>query len=399
MAKVTREANGTWCSRIYFGLDPVTGKQLRKYKAFPEARSEAEAQVLADEWERGFRANGELHIGDTMDSAFTEYLIFLRGKNKAARTIKTYRADYQRYVSPRFGRKAPREVMSYQIDGLYTWLVVYGGKRGQGLSPTTVNKLHGMLKGFFKWACKYRLCPENPMFSVEPPEKDEYNAVFFTEEQFGLISHRLNAIRRTSASVFERNAAMAARMAQMTGVRIGEACAVARGDLLLKSLLMIVRANVVEVDGQVTRVPKTKGKKSRPISLDDEFLEELLEHIAWQDSILPPEALRDPMRLTICANEYGRLLSPSSVSRWFSALRDKMHLPKEASFHSLRHTHASILLANGMDLKTIAERLGHANESLTLKIYSHLMPGRDQAAAQTIAAIDRRMSEKPEADP
>lgn len=76
-----------------------------------------------------------------------------------------------------------------------------------------------------------------------------------------------------------------------------------------------------------------------------------------------------------------------------------MHLPKEASFHSLRHTHASILLANGMDLKTIAERLGHANESLTLKIYSHLMPGRDQAAAQTIAAIDRRMSEKPEADP
>lgn len=400
MAKVTREANGIWCTRISFGRDPVTGKQLRKYKSFPEAKSEGEAQRLADEWERGFKGNGELHVADMMCEAFATYIVYLKGKNRGRRTVKTYSDDFRRYVSPKLGRMSPSEVRPYHIDSLYTFLATKGGRLGKGISPTTINKVHGMLKGFFKWAKKYGLCLDNPMLSVDPPVADEYNAVFFTEAQFRQISEQLRTISQAAdGAMFARSAAMAARLAQMTGVRVGEACAIAREDIFLDRRLLVVRANVIEVGGRPVRVMKTKGKKSRVISLDAAFCAEIAAFIAWQDLRLDLEALRASQRLTLCMNEYGCVLSPSSVSRWFSRLRDAMQLPDDATFHSLRHTHASILLANGTDIRTISERLGHANESLTLKIYAHVMPGRDQAAAETIAAVDKKMAEEPEADP
>ena len=65
-------------------------------------------------------------------------------------------------------------------------------------------------------------------------------------------------------------------------------------------------------------------------------------------------------------------------------------LPKEITFHSLRHTHASWLIANGCDLKTLSERMGHADEATTLRIYGHLMPGRDAVAAQLFSEAKRR---------
>ena len=73
--------------------------------------------------------------------------------------------------------------------------------------------------------------------------------------------------------------------------------------------------------------------------------------------------------------------------RDYDAARDAAGLPKSCTFHSLRHTHATWCLANGVDLKTLSERLGHANEATTLRLYAHCLPGRDAAAAETFAAF------------
>ena len=62
-------------------------------------------------------------------------------------------------------------------------------------------------------------------------------------------------------------------------------------------------------------------------------------------------------------------------------------LPKACTFHSLRHTHATWCLANGVNLKTLSARLGHANEVITLRTYAHLLPGADEAAAQAFSSF------------
>ena len=82
----------------------------------------------------------------------------------------------------------------------------------------------------------------------------------------------------------------------------------------------------------------------------------------------------------------GDMLSPDNFSRdWRRILRARK-LPL-CSFHALRHTHASLLLAGGTDVLTVSRRLGHAKASVTLDVYGHVIEGGDQAATKTIERL------------
>ena len=84
----------------------------------------------------------------------------------------------------------------------------------------------------------------------------------------------------------------------------------------------------------------------------------------------------------IFANPDGTPLKPDSVSGTVSRLCRMLKLPKGASLHTVRHSHASLLLEKGVDIATVSERLGHSSVSTTAAIYSHAIRGKDRAAAQ-----------------
>ena len=84
----------------------------------------------------------------------------------------------------------------------------------------------------------------------------------------------------------------------------------------------------------------------------------------------------------IFANPDGSPLMPNSISSTVSRLCRRLGLPKGASLHVLRHSHASLLLADGVDLATVSARLGHSSVRTTADIYSHAIRGKDHAAAQ-----------------
>jgi integrase len=84
----------------------------------------------------------------------------------------------------------------------------------------------------------------------------------------------------------------------------------------------------------------------------------------------------------IFTNPDGTPLKRNSISSAVSLLFRRLKLPQGASLHSLRHTHASLLLADGVDLATVSERLGHSSVRVTADIYSHAIRGRDQEAAR-----------------
>ena len=73
-------------------------------------------------------------------------------------------------------------------------------------------------------------------------------------------------------------------------------------------------------------------------------------------------------------------MNPDTVSAWFPDHAEKQGLPRH-NFHILRHTHASILLADGADIKEISERLGHATIRITYDLYAHCMPGHGKKLA------------------
>jgi len=92
----------------------------------------------------------------------------------------------------------------------------------------------------------------------------------------------------------------------------------------------------------------------------------------------------------IFANPHGTPLKPDSVSATVSLLCRRLGLPKGASLHTLRHSHGSVLLADGVDLATVSERLGHSSVRVTADIYSHALRGRDHEAAQRWDEFMRR---------
>lgn len=85
-------------------------------------------------------------------------------------------------------------------------------------------------------------------------------------------------------------------------------------------------------------------------------------------------------------NTAGRFLNPESVSQLFDRSVRRTRLPR-IRFHDLRHTHASLLVAAGVPIKVVSERLGHAHPAFTMHTYQHLLPGMSAAAAEQFAAL------------
>ncbi|WP_081841206.1 site-specific integrase [Alicyclobacillus macrosporangiidus] len=91
----------------------------------------------------------------------------------------------------------------------------------------------------------------------------------------------------------------------------------------------------------------------------------------------------------VFTNEYGDPLSPNSLNTaWYRALR-QVDVPR-IRFHDLRHTHASLLLQEGVNPKVVSERLGHATVQITLDTYSHVLPGLQREAAHQIDNLLRK---------
>ena len=165
---------------------------------------------------------------------------------------------------------------------------------------------------------------------------------------------------------------------------------------------MALRWNHIDLDGKIISVrealeatkahgirakrPKTRAGR-RDISLPDILVDVLREHrkaaLEWRMQLgagrLPDDAL-------LFANLDGGPLQPSNVSSDWGELAERIGMP-EITFHGLRHSHASQLIASGVDIVTISKRLGHAKPSVTLAIYAHMFTSDDSKAAAAINAV------------
>lgn len=376
---------GVWYARPYLGTNRSTGKPMRPYKSWPGSMTEEEAQRACDRWAEGLSPHAGLHVGRTIGDVCGSYIDHLELLGRAEGTVRAYRSLRRRYVDPALADVGVDEANPYVIEGAYAALMLGGGRNGCGVSARTVAQFHWFLSGMFRWAVRMGITASNPMPSVERPRFDAREAVAYDAGQMRALSDALMAAIGSGGSgrraVFRRNAAMAAYLSLHTGARCGECLALTRAKSIMRADRCVrVDATVVAGSGGVHVQPFTKGKRGRTLSVTDANLEVMREHAAWQDA----SYLRHPgSHLTLCCDDLGRPLRPSSVSASFSALRDDLGLPKGTSFHTLRHTHATWLIANGVDVRTVQERLGHAKIATTLELYAHVLPGRDAQAAES----------------
>ena len=90
--------------------------------------------------------------------------------------------------------------------------------------------------------------------------------------------------------------------------------------------------------------------------------------------------------LEVFTNEIGGIINPDTISSWFKGFIKRYNL-SDAHIHTLRHISATLLIAGGVDIATVSKRLGHANKSTTLNIYTHAIKSADEAASEMLENI------------
>lgn len=384
---VKRGKDGVFECRLYLGRG-IDGKAIRPYKRFANAATESEALELAETWAANLTADGMVKSARLTD-LLSDY-VQLRERNGASpNSIKSYRL-FMHYVARFLKTANARDLSVMDFNRFEQALLIPKSDGGQGLCRNSVINVHNFLRGAYNHFVDAGICDANPLVYVSKPSPERHEACALTEWDFEDFNARLESamgVKGASMSEYRRAVyAFAAWLALVTGMRVGEVCAEQRSDVKRYQMFLHVGGNVIEsVGSKPYRRNVTKGRKCRNIAVTAEDLGVIDSFVRLQNAVLGRLDVDSPL-VTLD----GSYMRPTTISRAFSRIRDSCGLPKEVTFHSLRHTHASWLIANGCDLKTLSERMGHADEATTLRIYGHLMPGRDAVAAQLFSEAKRR---------
>jgi integrase len=253
---------------------------------------------------------------------------------------------------------------------------LYRAKLDAGLAPRSVLHIHRTLSKALKQATDDGLIPRNAASLVKPPRSG-------TEEIRPLDSEQVRTLFEDASASGDRLEALYV-VAVTTGMRRGELQGLKWEDLDLEARTLQVRRTLSEPKGGwIFEAPKSG--KGRSIRLTRKAISALREHRKRQ--------LEERMQKAGLWSDYG-LVFPSTIgtpisggnlNRSFKALLKCAGLPA-VRFHDLRHTCATLLLRQGVNPKYVQELLGHADISLTLNVYSHILPDMGDAAAGAMDA-------------
>jgi integrase len=256
------------------------------------------------------------------------------------------------------------------------------------LSLRTVREIHTIISAALSQAVRDGLILANPANQAKPPTAKEAAAPEFTVWSAEELRIFLSKERKSLQFALWHFVAS-------TGVRRGEALGLRWRDIDWETKTATVRQTVGAIRGKVIREPLPKSNKPRVIDLDATTIKVLKAHRAaqaadklqlgkrWVDEDLV--FARGSFRLAE-GKTAGGPLHPERTSRLFKARLDRHGLP-EVRFHDLRHTWATLALRAGVPVKVVQERLGHANPSITMNIYAHVLPGMQAEAAEKVAAL------------
>ncbi len=401
-----------WRVCVCFGRDPETHKQNRVVRKVSGTKADARAvrDQIKREHDDGLKFEGSRITFEKMCEVWTETRKTVGNANE-----KTIALDAQRlsHLYPYIGSMKLADINPKSIELLMATL-----RKESGLSGTTLNKIFSLVKRVLEKAVDYDYIPRNPCAKVQAPRKCEpkRNALS-VEEGARLMGVLDKAQREAYAEMREKEARQRERgnaddrsrvlgisnLSSIMAVRIGLATGMRRGEIL--GLLW----DCVEF-GDVCRLkirrsftadcklkdPKTKSS-IRTVAIDPVTAGHLKTWMIAQAAHLSQLGIKQDGKTPVCCTDVGGLYDPTNFERWWSTFR-KAHGFPTLKFHELRHTQATQLLANGVDVKTVQARLGHANASVTLNWYAHAVPENDIEAAAMVGSLFAGQSAKSDDD-
>jgi integrase len=376
---IRRRGEQSWELKFDLGIDPLSGKRVTKYRAFKGTRQEAKAELV-----RLINSANQGEYIDPLKTTLGEFLDrWLRdwaAINVGGKTLERYRELISAHVKPHVGAMLIQKVQPVNLAELYAKLLREGSKqRGKpantGLSPRTVGHVHRAIHKALTVAVEWGVIQRNAAEVARPPKLERTEIEILSVEQARMLIEKLKGHPLYPIVV----------LGLATGMRRGELLALRWKDVDLDGGKLRVEQSLeqTKIGGVRFKAPKTKHGR-RSISLAASVVAELRLHRKQQqeqrlqlgfgkapdDALVFPKWDGTPRVLNTTSTEWTRTLA-------------RLKLPA-LSLHALRHTHASQLIAEGMDVLTISRRLGHGSATITLDIYGHLFGNTDDRAADVI---------------
>ncbi|MFP5316686.1 MAG: tyrosine-type recombinase/integrase [Acidimicrobiia bacterium] len=305
--------------------------------------------------------------------------LYLDGLDADARLAPKTRFDYRNYsesyIRPLLGSRKVRDITPEVVVAWQRNLMKGGGvKNGKGLAPNTVKRARAPFSGAMKLAVDLGVIAVNPLAAARPPRAARSIPRHWTPEEARQFLGLMEGDRTYPIWAFLLG----------SGLRIGELVSLRWPNVDLERR----QVHVVEfVSGLGYNMVPSSGKSRdavRTVDLDDG----LVRVLRAQRKLQTEERLAAPNYMEtdhVFTRATGGPYHPVNLSKLLGRMTVEMGLPRLTA-HGLRHTCATLMLANGVPPKVAAERLGHADPTLFTNLYSHVTPTMQREAADKIGA-------------
>lgn len=361
--------------------------------------------LFKDEVEKGIYVDsGRMTFEDFIQKWLKDYA----EPTLAPKTLFRYKELLDTRIIPALGHIKLNKLQPTHLVEFYNNLREDGirtdGKPG-GLSERTILHHHRLISSILTSAVQWQLILNNPASRVKPPKVEKQEAKHFDIEQTEYILTLLDdePIKYKTAVY----------MAIYGGMRLGELAGLEWADIDLDTGLLRIHQSLQHITGQGTFTKSTKNETSnRVIALPSTVINILHLYKVWQNGEKATLGdLWNEGSNYIFTTYNGNPIYPGTLSRWFHNFIKKHNekiinndtIPKEekdkylldeVNFHGLRHTSATILINQGLDVTTVSKRLGHARISTTTDIYSHSLKKADLEAANKLENLFNKSKAK-----
>ena len=368
---LVKRSKGSWSIVLDLPRDPETGKRRQQWVSMKGTKKDAErrlSELLHQVDTGGFVRPSKLTVAEFLRQWLRDYA----ASNVRPLTAAGYAQRIDRHIIPALGRIPLSELQPSHLQTFYRKAVQNGRLDGEGgLSARSVLHIHRVLYDALAIAVKWGLVIRNVAQAVDPPRATR-------KEMRTLDAEGVNRLLEASQGTMYHPLI---HLALYTGLRRSELLGLRwrSVDLDMATISVVQVLHCLQGGRIVFHEPKSqKGK--RQVALSPTAAVALREYRERQqlDRIL----VGNPLTLDdlVFSNPDGLPLLPNSVTHAFIKIVRRAGL-HGVRFHDLRHTHASLMLRQGIHPKIVSERLGHATVGITLDTYSHVTPGLQEAAA------------------
>jgi integrase len=357
---VSKRGKRSW--RIRFDVDRVGGRRKVHYSTIRGTRKDAEAELA--------RLVHEANTGTRVEPAkltVAEYLLsWIDGRSDVAPlTRQKYRDIIERQTIPHIGAIPIQKLKPLQIKNWLTQ-VRAAGRHGRPLSDTSVGNVFRCVSSALQDAVELEVISRNPCAPARPQRGESAEVDILTaEEIMRLLVHLRGSPYFTITS-----------LALASGMRRGELLGLRWSDVA-GNRIHITRS--LEQTRLGLRFKKPKGGKSRAVPIPDEAVNHLRSHRARQLELRLQLGMGKPAPDALVFSDLdGAPIKPNSFSVTWKRAANAV---TKSTFHITRHTYASILIADGVDVVRVSKLLGHHSPAFTLRTYAHLFERAESGAA------------------